>query len=240
MPLEIKTRPRVGLARMQTIVAQLAANERVASAESMDALLRSAFALRHKAHLQRAFAPWVSALEEGERRVVRALLRKLTIESAEEANAFIDDHGGYRGQLEYALVGSARTVGLSHFYGHNHSEMRTTSALTLEDRGPAKAGAKAPKTLASERLYFESPTDLVPAAEMLFAYLGPAELSAQTRLRFLLRLLFPWGRYLHGYEGADAAFYAQADRLYALSRARRAKELRAREDDGEVIPFFLG
>lgn len=205
----------------------------------MEALLQSAFALRHKAHLQRAFAPWLRGLAPPEQRAVRPLLRKLTIESAAEANAFIDDHGGYRGALDYQLVGSLRTVGLQHFYGYNNSEMRTTSSLSFEDRGPARAGAK-PETLEPERLHFEAPTDLAPATEMLFAYLGPSALSDATRMQFLLRLLFPWGRYLHGYEGVDEAFYTQADRLYALSRARRAKELKAREDDGEVIPFFLG
>lgn len=244
MDFTIKIRPQLGLASVQQLVDQLAAAERVASAASMDQLVRSAFALRHAAHLQRCFDPWLRTLAEKERAPVEALLGKLVIESVEEGDGRIDDHGGYRGEIQYELVGSARTVGLRHFYGYNNIEQQITSSLTFEDRGPStavkKAAKKAAKKLESERLAFESPTDLAPAAEMLFAWLGSEDaLSRETRLRFLLRLLFPWGRYLHGYEGATPEFYEDADRLYALSRARRSSELRAREEDGEIIPFFI-
>jgi hypothetical protein len=245
MDFTIKIRPQFGLATMKMLVDQLAARARVDSAASMDQLVRSAFALRHAAHLQRCFGPWLRTLAEKERAAVEALLRELVIESVEEGDGRIDGHGGYRGEIQYELVGSARTVGLRHFYGYNNIEQLITSSVTFDDRGSdptmKKASKKAAKKLESERLAFESPTDLAPAAELLFAWLGAEDaLSRGTRLRFLLRLLFPWGRYLHGYDGATPEFYEDADRLFALSRARRASELRAREDDGEIIPFFIG
>lgn len=245
MPLEIKILPPLDLSSTQPLIQQLAAGDPIPSADRMNQLVQSALALRHAAHLARAFVAWLPTLPADERATIHRLIRGLTIESATDGDGRIDDHGGYCGCVVYELIGSARVVRLDHFYGYNHLEMRITSTVRFEDLGPspahASSGRASPETLEGERVAFKQPMDPAPAVACLFSYLGPEEnLSAVTRLRFLLRLLFPWGRYLHGYDGLPENFYEEADRLYALSRSKRARELKARDDDGEVIPFFMG
>jgi hypothetical protein len=244
MPLAIKILPPLDLASTQPVIEQLAAGRRIPSADSMNQLVQSALALRHAAHLARAFTAWLPTMPASERATIRRLLRGLTIESATDGEAFIDDHGGYRGCVAYRLIGSARVVRLEHGYGYDNLEMYVYSNVRFEDLGPSPARKPSrrtdPETLEGERVAFKRPMNPTPAAAMLFKYLGPEEtLSAETRMRLLLRLLFPWGRYLHGYAGLPENFYEEADRLYALSRSERARELRARDDDGEVIPFFI-
>lgn len=245
MPLEIKIRPPLDLASTQPLIQQLAAGDQVPSAESMNQLVQSALALRHAAHLARAFTAWLPTLPADERATIRRLIGGLTIESVTDGDGRIDDHGGYCGRVSYELIGSARVVRVEHVYGYNNLEMQIVSNVRFENLGPATArrssGRVDPETFEGERVVFEQPMDPTPAVAQLFTSLGPEEtLSAETRLRFLLRLLFPWGRYLHGYDGLPENFYDEADRLYALSRSKRARELKARDDDGEVIPFFIG
>lgn len=244
MPLKIKVKPSLSLAGLRKLTEQLASSE-TASDKTMARLVASAHTLRHAAHLARTFDPWLPTLPPKERTAVAALLGGLTLESADEGDGCLDDHGGYRGEVLYSLAGSARVVGVHHFLGYNNDAMFTSTSLSFEDRGPSpaarKAGKKAPKKLEGERLFLEAPANLAPAADMLFAFLGPeSALSRETRIRFLLRLLFPWGRYQRGHGGVSGRFYTDADRLYALTPAKRAVEIAAREDDGEVIPFFLG
>ena len=244
MPLKIKILPPRDLASTQPLIETLAAGKRIPSADSMNQLVQSALALRHAAHLARAFTPWLRTLPDGERATIRRLIRGLTIESATDGDGFINDHGGYCGGVSYQLIGAARVVRVEHFYGYNNLEMQTHSNVRFEDLGPPPARASSrgtePEALEGERVVFERPMDPTPAVAQLFTYLGPEEtLSAETRMGFLLRLLFPWGRFLHGYVGLPENFYAEADRLYALSRRTRARELKARDDDGEVIPFFI-
>jgi hypothetical protein len=244
MPLKIKVKPSLGLASLHKITEQLSSPE-TAPDKTMARLVACAHTLRQAAHLARTFGPWLPTLPTKEQTAVAALLGRLTVESADVGDGCLDDHGGYRGEVLYSLAGSARVVGVHHFFGYNNDAMFSSTSLSFEDRGPSlaarKAAKKAPKKLANERLFLEAPADLAPAADLLFAFLGPeSALSRETRIRFLLRLLFPWGRYQRGYEGAGGRFYADADRLYALTPAKRAAEIAAREDDGEVIPFFLG
>jgi len=243
MPLKIKVKPSMGLASLRKLTEQLASPE-TPSLKTMARLVASAHTLRQAAHLERTFGPWLPTLPTKEQAAVKALLRGLTLESAEEGDGCLDDHGGYRGEVFYRLVGSARVVGVHHFFAYNNDSMCSSTSLSFEDRGPSpaakKSGKKAPKKLANDRLFPESPAYLAPAADRLFAFLGPENaLSRETRIRFLLRLLFPWGRYQRGYDGASGRFYADADHLYALTPAKRAIEIAARKDDGEVIPFFL-
>lgn len=239
MPLMIKVTPSASLASLRKITEQLASLE-APPLKTMDGLVASALALRHAAHLGRVFEPWVPTLPAKEQAAIKALLGGLTVVSASEGDGCVDDHGGYRAEVRYKLTGSERVVSLHHLLAHDHSAMHTWTSLSLDDQGPSRASKKAPKKLGEQRIFPEAPTNLAPAADQLFAYLGPeAALPRETRIRFLLRLLFPWGRFQRGYHGANRQFYKEADELYTLTPAKRATALAAREHDGEVVPFAL-